>query len=138
MANSRASRRTTRQRISNGRHTRVSACSDVESQRRRRRRDHLKDLRARRRSRARRELALVAAQDWAKQLLLNFHRISYLSSTGFAVLFKLFSQFKARGGELKLCNLDPGIRLGAEIVGLDKLVEIYDSEAKAPCELRRN
>jgi anti-anti-sigma factor len=77
------------------------------------------------------ELATVSAQDWAKQLLLNFQRINYLSSTGFAVLFKLFSTFKAKGGELKLCNLDPGIRLGAEIVGLDKFVEIYDSEAKA-------
>jgi anti-sigma B factor antagonist len=77
------------------------------------------------------ELSLVSAQDWAKQVLLNFHRISYLSSTGFAILFRLFSEFKAKGGQLKLCNLDPGIRLGAEIVGLDKLVDIYDSEAKA-------
>lgn len=77
------------------------------------------------------ELSVVTAQDWAKRLLLNFHRINYLSSTGFAVLFKLVSQFKAKGGELKLCNLDPAIRLGAEIVGLDRLVDIYDSEPLA-------
>ncbi len=77
------------------------------------------------------ELSLVSGQDWAKQLLLNFSRISYLSSTGFAVLFKLVSQFAAVGGQLKICGLDPGIRLGAEIVGLDKVVDIHDSEAAA-------
>ncbi len=84
------------------------------------------------------ELSVISAQEWAKQLLLNFDRISYLSSTGFAVLFKLMSQYKAKGGELKLCNLDPGIRLGAEIVGLDKLVEIYDSEALALSSFAKN
>jgi anti-sigma B factor antagonist len=77
------------------------------------------------------ELSLVSGQDWAKQLLLNFSRIKYLSSTGFAVLFKLVSQFAATGGQLRICNLDPAIRLGAEIVGLDKVVEIHDSEAAA-------
>jgi anti-sigma B factor antagonist len=77
------------------------------------------------------ELSLVSAQDWAKQLLLNFSRIKYLSSTGFAVLFKLVSQFAATGGRLRICNLDPAVRLGAEIVGLDKVVDIYDSEAAA-------
>ena len=84
------------------------------------------------------ELSKISAQEWAKQLLLNFERISYLSSTGFAVMFKLISQFKAKGGELKLCNLDPGIRLGAEIVGLDKLVAIYDSEALALASFAKN
>ena len=77
------------------------------------------------------ELSLVSSQDWAKQLLLNFSRIKYLSSTGFAVLFKLVSQFAATGGRLRICNLDPAVRLGAEIVGLDKVVDIYDSEAAA-------
>jgi anti-sigma B factor antagonist len=77
------------------------------------------------------ELSLVSAQDWAIQLLLNFSRIKYLSSTGFAVLFKLVSQFAATGGRLRICNLDPAVRLGAEIVGLDKVVDIYDSEAAA-------
>ncbi len=77
------------------------------------------------------ELSLVSGQDWAKQLLVNFRRISYLSSTGFAVLFKLVTEFTKKGGQLKICNLDPGIRLGAEIVGLDKVVEIHDTEAAA-------
>jgi anti-anti-sigma factor len=77
------------------------------------------------------ELSLVTAQEWARRLLIDFRRISYLSSTGFAVLFKLVSQFTSSGGQIKLCNMDPGVRLGAEIVGLDKVVQIFDNEAAA-------
>jgi stage II sporulation protein AA (anti-sigma F factor antagonist) len=77
------------------------------------------------------ELARVTAQDWAKQLLVDFRRTRYLSSSGFAVLFKLVKQFTARGGRIKLCNLGPELRLGAGIIGLERVVEIYDSEAAA-------
>jgi anti-sigma B factor antagonist len=77
------------------------------------------------------ELALVAAQEWARRLLVNFCRVSYVSSTGFAALFKLVSRARAEGREVKLCGMANGVRLGAEIVGLQKLVEIHDDEAAA-------
>ena len=83
------------------------------------------------------ELAIVAAQDWAKQLLLNFRRINYISSTGFAVLFRLVNDFSKKGGQLKISNLAPSIRLGAEIVGLDKVAAIYDTEAAALAAFNR-
>ena len=84
------------------------------------------------------ELSLVSAQDWATRIVLNFHRINYLSSTGFAVLFKLVSRVTALGGRTAVCNMEPGLRLGAEIVGLDKVVSIYDSEAAAIAALEEN
>jgi anti-sigma B factor antagonist len=77
------------------------------------------------------ELALVTAQEWARRLVVNFGRVGFLSSTGFAVLFKLVSRAKAEGREVKLCAMQPGVRLGAEIVGLDKLVNVYESESSA-------
>ena len=77
------------------------------------------------------ELALVAAQEWAQRLLVNFRRVTYVSSTGFAALFKLVSRALAEGREVKLCGMETGVRLGAEIVGLQKLVEIHDDEAAA-------
>ena len=43
------------------------------------------------------ELALATAQEWARRLLVNFSRVGFLSSTGFAVLFKLVSRAKAEG-----------------------------------------
>ena len=77
------------------------------------------------------ELTLVMAQDWAKRVLVNFRRVGFLSSTGFAAMFRLLSQARAEGRELKLCAMDPGVRLGAEIVGLDKVAEIHDDEGAA-------
>ena len=46
------------------------------------------------------ELSLVSAQDWATQIVVNFHHINYLSSTGFAVLFKLVNRVTALGGQI--------------------------------------
>jgi anti-sigma B factor antagonist len=77
------------------------------------------------------ELALVTGQDWARRLLVNFHRVGFLGSTVFSVLFKLVSRAKAEGREVKLCAMEPGVRLGAEIVGLDKLVDIHENEGSA-------
>jgi anti-sigma B factor antagonist len=77
------------------------------------------------------ELALVTAQEWARRLLVDFRRVAYLSSTGFAALFTLVSRARAEGRELKLCGMENRVRLGAEIVGLQKLVEIHDDEAAA-------
>jgi anti-sigma B factor antagonist len=77
------------------------------------------------------ELSQVIHQDWAKRLLVNFHRNRFLSSSGFAVLFNLVNQVKATGREVKLCGMVPEIRLGAGVVGLDKVVGIHDSEDAA-------
>ncbi|WP_406693911.1 STAS domain-containing protein [Singulisphaera sp. Ch08] len=77
------------------------------------------------------ELTAVAGQEWAKQLLLNFRHVRYLSSTGFAVLAKLLNQAKATGQQIKLCELDPDVRVGADIIGLSKYVEIHNNESAA-------
>src|SRR5262245_4396634 len=77
------------------------------------------------------ELAMVLGQDWAKRLLVDFRRTRYLSSTGFAMLFKLVSQAKQSGHQVKFCNMDPDVRVGADILGLGRLVEIHDSENSA-------
>jgi anti-anti-sigma factor len=77
------------------------------------------------------ELALVMAPDGAKRLLLDFTRVGYFSSTCFAVLVKQVSQAKAAGREIKLCAMQPGVRLGAGIIGLDQIVEIQRDESAA-------
>ncbi len=77
------------------------------------------------------ELMLVAGQEWAKQLLVNMKHVKYLSSTGFAVLLKLVKQAKDQGSNLKFCNLDPEVRIGADIIGLDQVASIYGTEHEA-------
>ena len=79
------------------------------------------------------ELAVVTAQDWARRVLVNFHRVAFLSSTGFAALFRLVRRAKAEGRDVRFCDMEPGVRLGAEIVGLDKVAEIHDNEGAALC-----
>jgi anti-sigma B factor antagonist len=77
------------------------------------------------------ELTLVAGQDWAQQLLVNMKHTKYLSSTGFAILLKLVKEAKDRGAKLKFCNLDPEVRIGADIIGLDKIASLYGTEHEA-------
>src|SRR5205814_2421793 len=66
-----------------------------------------------------RELYTVAAQEWAKKLLVDLRHVRYLSSTGFAVLVKLVTEAGAQGRQVKFCNIDPDVRIGADIIGLD-------------------
>jgi anti-sigma B factor antagonist len=77
------------------------------------------------------ELAHVGAQDWAKRLLLDFHSVTYFSSTGFAVLFRVVTQANANGQEIKFCRMEPAVELGADIVGLNKLIEIHETQDSA-------
>ncbi|MFO0892163.1 MAG: STAS domain-containing protein [Isosphaeraceae bacterium] len=77
------------------------------------------------------ELELVAGQDWARQFLVNMHRVKYFSSTGFAILFTLVKHARDRSTTVKFCALHPEVRIGAEIIGLDKLAEIHDTEEEA-------
>lgn len=41
------------------------------------------------------------------------------------------NQARKLNHETKFCSLDPGVRIGAEIIGLDKVVEIRDTEHDA-------
>ncbi|MGP0062686.1 MAG: STAS domain-containing protein [Isosphaeraceae bacterium] len=77
------------------------------------------------------ELARVTAQEWAKRLLVDFRRNDYLSSSVFAVLFKLVTQAQAEGRQVKLCNMAPEMLIGADIVGLPKLVKIHENQGSA-------
>jgi anti-anti-sigma factor len=77
------------------------------------------------------ELRLVAAQEWASKLLINMKHVKYLSSTGFAVLVNVVKQENARGGTVRYCEFDPEVRIGAGIIGLDKIASLHETEHEA-------
>lgn len=85
-----------------------------------------------------RELELVVAQDWAAKTLLNLSRTNFIGSTCFAVFFRLVSQARAAGRSIKFCGLNEDVRIGADIIGLDKLAEIYPTEEEALASFSRN
>jgi anti-sigma B factor antagonist len=73
------------------------------------------------------ELGQVLHREGLQRLVVDFDKNRYLSSSGFAVLFNLVNQVKAVGQEIKFCGMASEIRLGASVVGLDKVVEIHDT-----------
>jgi anti-anti-sigma factor len=77
------------------------------------------------------ELNLITSQDWAKKLLINLGRTKYLCSTGFGVLVNLVKKANAEGREIKFSDLDPAVRIGADIIALDKFAKIYPTEHEA-------
>ncbi|MCP4642884.1 MAG: STAS domain-containing protein [bacterium] len=60
-------------------------------------------------------------------LLLNFERVTYLSSAVLTELLKVDQECKAVSGTLRLCSLNKDIRKVFQITNLDKHFVIYDS-----------
>jgi len=77
------------------------------------------------------ELARVADQEWAHKLLVNCKRIRFISSTAFAALFSLVKRCTGLGKQVRFCEMGPDLMLGAQIISLDKVAQIDDSEAAA-------
>lgn len=77
------------------------------------------------------QLADLVARDGVRHLLIDFSRNHYLGSSAFAVLLGLAQKLEAAGGRLKVCALDPNVRIGANIIGLGRLVEIFEDERSA-------
>lgn len=70
-------------------------------------------------------------RDGYRKILLDLGPVRYLSSTGFAVLVGLAKRISEAGGTLKICNIHPDVEVGANIIGLGRVVETYADEAEA-------
>jgi len=77
------------------------------------------------------ELGLVSAQDWAAKTLIDLGRVQYVGSTAFAVLLGVVKKARELGHEVKFCGLTPDVRVGADIIGLDRLADVKETEAEA-------
>jgi anti-anti-sigma factor len=63
--------------------------------------------------------------------VLNMKRTKFISSTAFAMLLNFAKKVTALGGVLRLCALDPEVRIGADIIGLGRFVPIVGDESTA-------
>lgn len=70
-----------------------------------------------------RELYDLAAKEDCKNILLNFSGVGFLSSSVLGKLITLNKRMKAKGGQLKLCELRPEIM---ELFTLTNLTKIFD------------
>ncbi|OJW16382.1 MAG: hypothetical protein BGO49_18720 [Planctomycetales bacterium 71-10] len=77
------------------------------------------------------ELGLVIGQEWAAKTLVDLGRVGYVGSTAYAVLVGVVKKAAELGRAVRFCGLNPDVRIGADIIGLDRLAPIHDTEAEA-------
>lgn len=67
----------------------------------------------------------------AKELVVNLEKVDYLDSTALGVLIGGLKRMRERDGNMVLVCPSPRIRRVFEITGLDKIFDIYNTEAEA-------
>lgn len=77
------------------------------------------------------QLGLLLTQGPSKRVLLNLHRVRYMSSTAFATLLEFWKKATAADAQVRICAMDPNVRLGADIISLGRFIPIHDDEKSA-------
>lgn len=67
----------------------------------------------------------------AKEMIVDLTKVDYLDSTALGVLIGGLKRMRERDGNMVLVCPSPRIRRVFEITGLDKIFDIYNSEAEA-------
>jgi anti-sigma B factor antagonist len=65
-------------------------------------------------------------QDKPPQLVVDMSRVSYIDSSGLAVLIEAMQNVAAYGGKFALAGLQDGVRPIFEIARLDQVFRIFD------------
>lgn len=77
------------------------------------------------------QLSAMVASGAHPRLLIDFEEVHYMGSTGFATLMVLAKKAAKLGVKIALCNLQPEVRFGADILGFGTLIPIHDDEPAA-------
>ena len=67
----------------------------------------------------------------ARKIIVNFERLSYITSAGLQILLAVAKQLRASGGELRVCALSDLVREVFDISGFDSILLVSKSEAEA-------
>jgi anti-anti-sigma factor len=65
------------------------------------------------------------------RIVINLEHVNYVDSAGLGALIETHRKTKAKGGNLKLCNLGPNLRHALEISRLLPIFETCPSETAA-------
>lgn len=77
------------------------------------------------------QLLAMAVQSQARNIVLDFQKVTFLSSSGFRPLLSLHRILRQQNGKLILCRLSPEVR---EIFEVTRLISTK-GQAKAPFEV---
>jgi anti-sigma B factor antagonist len=64
-------------------------------------------------------------------VVLQLEQVDFIDSSGLGALVRLVSGAREKGGDIKLCAVQPKVRKTLEMTNLLALFETYDSEAEA-------
>jgi anti-sigma B factor antagonist len=64
-------------------------------------------------------------------VLVNLAAVTFIDSTGCAVLVRGMKQCRERGGDLRLCGLQRPVRMIFELTRLDRAFDIFPDEQTA-------
>ena len=70
-------------------------------------------------------------KDDDRRVLLNFEKLTYLSSLGLRVIVQAAKLLHDRTGELRICNARDDVKNVLKISGFHSMIKIYDTEAEA-------
>src|SRR5262249_6861168 len=64
------------------------------------------------------QLRALVRPDLSNRFVLDFHNVRSFSSTGFGALVGFVLNLRKAGGQVLICNMDPFVRFGADIIRL--------------------
>jgi anti-sigma B factor antagonist len=67
----------------------------------------------------------------AQKLLVNFEKLSFISSAGLRVLLATAKKLKGTGGELRICALNPTVEEVLDITGFGSVLIASKTEEEA-------
>jgi anti-sigma B factor antagonist len=67
----------------------------------------------------------------ASKVVVNFERLSYISSAGLRILLATAKRLQSGGGELRVCGLSELVQEVFDISGFDSILPVSKSEAEA-------
>jgi anti-sigma B factor antagonist len=71
------------------------------------------------------------------RLIVDFQRVSYISSSGLKILLIALRAARARSGDVRLCAMNDRVRDVFALSGFYKVFEIYPSEQQAAAAFTR-
>src|SRR3989339_1486676 len=74
----------------------------------------------------------------AKRLIINLSDLKYISSSGTGLLIKYYKKFRENGGDIKLSHLTPPIWKTLDLIGINSVVEIFDTDKDALVSFKDN
>jgi len=77
------------------------------------------------------EIAQIIDDTPNPKLLIDFSNVEHLSSAALGTLITVNNRLRQKGGQLRLCNIDPQIYEVFVITKLNTLFQIYDDAEEA-------